>query len=59
MAKQTKRFKARTGDVTVPGLTEWDLIYLRALYSGEAEDLTPAEQARRMMPVLREASTGD
>lgn len=46
-------------DVAVSGLTDWDMVYLRALYSGEAEDLTPAEQARRMMPVLREAAAGD
>ena len=42
-------------DVTVPGLTEWDLIYLRALYSGWPEHLTVGEQARRMVPALRDA----
>ena len=45
-------------DTTVAGLTDWDMVYLRALYSGEAENLTPEEQARRMMPELR-GSAGD
>ena len=42
-------------DTTVSGLTEWDLIYLQALYSGRAEYLTAGEQARRMVPALRDA----
>lgn len=45
--------------IEVSGLTEWDMIYLRALYSGEAEHLTPDEQARRMLPELREAPGRD
>ena len=32
----------------VSGLTDWDMIYLRALYAGRTEHLTAEEQARRM-----------
>lgn len=46
-------------DRAVSGLTEWDLIYLRALYSGRPEYLTVDEQARRMVPALREARRGE
>ncbi|MCS6624771.1 hypothetical protein N0B44_17790 [Roseibacterium beibuensis] len=42
-------------NTTVSGLTEWDHIYLRALYSGRPEHLTVGEQARRMVPALRDA----
>lgn len=41
-------------DLEVTGLTDWDLIYLSALYSGEDERLDPREQAARMVPALRE-----
>ena len=40
-------------DLQVTGLTDWDLIYLDALYSGEDERLDPREQAARMVPALR------
>ncbi len=45
-------------DLQVTGLTDWDLIYLNALYSGEDERLDPREQAARMVPALR-AREGD
>lgn len=45
--------------IAVSGLTDWDMVYLRALYSGKAEHLTAAEQARRMMPELRGTPGGD
>lgn len=45
-------------DMQVTGLTDWDLIYLAALYSGEDERLDPREQAARMVPALR-ARQGD
>lgn len=45
-------------DLQVTGLTDWDLIYLAALYSGEDERLDPREQAARMVPALR-ARDGD
>ncbi len=45
--------------ISVSGLTDWDMIYLRALYSGEAEHLTAAEQADRMVSELREAPARD
>lgn len=44
--------------IAVSGLTDWDMVYLRALYAGESEHLTPAEQARRMMPELQETPDG-
>lgn len=37
---------------SVYGLTEWDEVYLRALYSGRKERLDAAEQAGRMLEVL-------
>nr|MBF0665241.1 hypothetical protein [Brevundimonas sp.] len=46
-------------DRTVSGLTNWDMIYLRALYSAEAEHISAREQARRMAPELREARADD
>ncbi|MFW2342629.1 hypothetical protein [Brevundimonas sp.] len=45
-------------DLQVTGLTDWDRIYLDALYSGEDERLDPREQAARMVPALR-AREGD
>ncbi|MDZ4054584.1 MAG: hypothetical protein U1E24_15175 [Phenylobacterium sp.] len=45
--------------IAVSGLTDWDMIYLRALYSGEAEHLTAAEQADRMVSELREPPARD
>ena len=45
--------------MAVSGLTDWDMIYLRALYSGDAEHVTPGEQAGRMLPGLREARGDD
>lgn len=43
----------------VPGLTNWDMIYLRALYSEDAEHLSSGEQAIRMLPELRETRASD
>lgn len=43
----------------VSGLTDWDMIYLRALYAGPIEHLTAEEQARRMLPELREGRDAD
>lgn len=43
----------------VAGLSDWDMIYLRALYSGKAEHLTAGEQADRMLPALRESGRID
>lgn len=44
---------------SVAGLSDWDMIYLRALYSEEAEHLTAGEQAERMLPALRDAGAAD
>lgn len=38
---------------TVSGLTDWDLAYLQALYSGKDELLEPEEQAARLTERLR------
>lgn len=45
--------------VPVSGLTDWDMVYLRALYSGEAENLTAGEQADRMLSELQSTTDDD
>lgn len=41
-------------DAAVGGLTEWDRIYLRALYSGDIEHISRREQAARIVTTLEE-----
>ena len=39
-------------DAAVEGLTAWDMTYLRALYSGDVEHITPREPAARILTAL-------